>query len=199
MKHLITSTLLITAASVILSGCATPQPTRVDTGGPGALTTMGLDMADLMDVASAVTQELLVHPSITQFEARNGRKPVLDVGVIENSTPHRIRIEQVTGRINQVLLNSGQVEFVAHGAGTVAANAERAFLEDKKLNLAHQADFLLEGVILQQIARQGNLQENTFTFQLDLSDAKTRRQVWIGNKDITMRGASTNRRGGIGW
>jgi len=199
MKHLITSTLIIAGASLLVTGCATQGPTRVTTGGPGALTSMGLDMADLMDAASQATSELLVHRSISDFEARNGRQPRINVGSIINSTRERINIEQVSERVMDELLNSGQVTVVASDAGVVRSNELRAFLDDKKINLSGEADFYLEGTILQQITRQGGLQENTFTFQLRLNDSATRSRLWSRNIDITKRGASTNRRGSVGW
>jgi len=199
MKKLLTTTLFIAGASIILTGCAT-QPTRIDTGGTSALTTMGLNMADLMDAATSMTRELLVAPAITQFEARNGRPPVISYGPgsIRNATGERITIEQVADRVMSELLRSGQVEVVASDALTKRASELDNFLNDGKLNLQAEADFYLEGVIMKQTAVLGRVRENNYTFSMRLNN-RERRQVWSQVNDITKQGANSNRRGGVTW
>ena len=199
MKHLIITTLLITAASVILSGCAT-QPTRIDTGGTQSITTMGLNMADVMDVAQRLTRELLVHPSITQFEARNGRPPRISYGrdSIVNRTGERFAVEQVADRVLNELLRSGQVEVIARDAESRRASELDNFLNDGKINLQGEADFFLEGVIAKQTAVHGRVRENNYTFFMRLNN-RAQTTVWSDIVDITIQGANTNRRGGVTW
>ncbi|NLL83513.1 MAG: hypothetical protein GX230_04645 [Lentisphaerae bacterium] len=192
-------TILISLSSIVVAamftGCASTQPRRIETGGLESITTMGLDMTDFMDAAQRMTRELLVHPSIAQFSARNnGRQPRLDVGAIRNTTRERINIEQVSERVTEELLNSGQVTLVAHDAASVQANKRDAFLSDTKLNDAAQADFYLEGTIMEQIARGGGMQERTYTFQMRLND-RSRSQVWKRSVDISKMGKDTRRRG----
>ena len=200
MKHLLTSTLFIAGASIILTGCATQGPQRIDTGGTSALTTMGLNIADLMDAATSMTRELLVAPAITQFEARNGRPPVISYGPgsIRNATGERITIEQVADRVMSELLRSGQVEVVAKGAEAIRASELDNFLNDGKINLQAEADFYLEGVIMKNTATLGNVRENNYTFSMSLNN-RERRQVWSQVHDITKQGANSTRRGGVTW
>ena len=200
MKHLLTTTLLAAGASIILTGCATPQPGRIDTGGTRAITTMGLDMQDLMDAATSMTGELLVHSSISQFEARNGRLPVISYGKdsIRNTTGERITIEQVADRVMSELLRGGQVEVIANDAGARRASELDNFLNDGKLNLQAEADFFLEGTIMKKTAVLGNVRENTYTFSMRLNN-RERRQVWSQVTDFTKQGANSNRRGGVSW
>lgn len=179
---------------LLLGGCKS-MPQRIETGGAGAITTMGLDMADFMNAAQRMTQELLVHPSIAQFEAKNnGRQPRLDVGAIKNVTRDRINIEQVSERVTEVLLDSGQVTVVAHDAGAVQAHKRDSFLSDSKISDAGQADFYLEGVIMEQVAQFGKLQEKTYTFQMRLND-RSRNQVWKRSVDISKQGKGSSRGG----
>ena len=188
MKKILFSTFAVATAGALLSGCATPMaPTRIVTGGTEALTTMGLDMADLMETAQRATRELLTAPALTQFEAKNGRSPRLDVGTIQNKTRERIVIEQVSERIMEVLLDSGMITLVANDAGAKKASALDDFLSDSKLSLQDQADFYLEGSILNQVAAQGGIQERNYTFQLNLND-RGRSQVWKRSLDITKQG-----------
>lgn len=184
-------------ACALLSGCASTQVRRVETGGAESLTTIGLDMADFMSAAQRMTRELIVHPSITEFAGQNGgRKPRIDVGSILNATRDRINIEQVSERVTEELLNSGQVTLVAHDAGAVQADKRDSFLSDAKINNSAQADYYLEGTIMEQVARADGLKERTFTFQIRLND-RSRNQVWKRSVDITKMGKDSNRRGGV--
>jgi len=190
MKKRFTATLLATATTLLISGCATQDlsPRRVDTGGPGSVTTTGLDMRDLMDAAMGATRELLTAPVLTQFEARNGRLPRLDVGVIRNNTrDRRITIAQVSERIMEELLASGQITLVANDAAAVATAQLDSFLNDSKIDLKDQADFYLEGEIFGQAAVAGRLVENNYSFMLRLND-RNRSQVWKRTIDITKQG-----------
>jgi len=144
-------------------------------------------MQDLMDTAQRATRELLVAPAITQFKAQNGRLPRLDVGKISNNTRERITIEQVSERIMEALLDSELVTLVAHDSGAKTASALDDFLGDKKINLADQADFYLEGTILGQTVTQGRMLENNYSFMLRLND-RNRSQVWKRTLDITKPG-----------
>jgi PBP1b-binding outer membrane lipoprotein LpoB len=164
------SAFCIIISALIVTGCTT-TPVRVDTGGSGSFTTMGLDITDLMDTATRATQELMVHPSIAQFEAKNRRVPLIEFAPVVNSTRERINIEQVSGRVTEELLNSGQVSVVSVGAV-----------------LPRPPDYYLDGLILQQVARQGSQQQITYTFQLRLNDPKTQAQVWARTLDITKQG-----------
>lgn len=183
---------VLTMLGLLLTGCTTAVK-RVETGGTESLTTMGLDMADFMNAAQKMTRELVVHPSITEFSAQNGgRKPRIDVGAILNATRERINIEQVSERVTEELLNSGQVTLVAHDAGAVQANRRDNFLRDTKLTHVDQADFYLEGNIMEQEARSSNLRERTYTFQMRLND-RSRSQVWKRSIDISKMGPRSSR------
>ena len=178
----------------MLTGCAT-APTRIQAGGPTAVTTMGVDLADFKNTAGAMVKELLVHPAIANFSQQNGGKlPALNIGKILNKSDINIDMGQIAGRINEDLLNSGTVELVANDAGARDANAQDAFESDRKNNNAGKADYYLEGEIMVLEAKEGKLREKNYTFQLRLND-RSRRVKWQRSVDV----GKQRRAGGVAW
>ena len=192
--HVITAQCLFVATLAMLTGCAT-APTRIQAGGPTAVTTMGVDLADFKNTAGAMVKELLVHPAIANFSQQNGGKlPALNIGKILNKSDINIDMGQIAGRINEDLLNSGTVELVANDAGARDANAQDAFESDRKNNNAGKADYYLEGEIMVLEAIEGKLREKNYTFQLRLND-RSRRVKWQRSVDV----GKQRRAGGVAW
>ena len=192
--HVITAQCALVATFAILTGCST-APTRIQSGGPTAVTTMGVDLADFKNTAGAMVKELLVHPTIATFPQQNGGKlPALNVGKILNKSDINIDMGQIAGRINEDLLNSGTVELVANDAGARDANAQDAFERDTKNSNAGKADFYLEGEIMVLEAKEGKLREKNYTFQMRLND-RNRRTRWQRSVDI----GKQRRAGGVAW
>jgi len=185
---------LLGVAACLLSGCAS-SPTRIQAGGPTAVTTMGVDLQDFKTAAGTFVNEMLRSPAITQFPAQNSnRLPVLSTGSVVNKSDMHIDLGQITGRINEDLLNSGLVELMANDAGAKSANAQDAFMSDTKVNNAGDADFYLEGEILLLTAKDGNIKEKNYTFQLRLNN-RGRRTVFQKTYDM----GKQKRTGGVGW
>lgn len=182
--------------ALITAGCAT-QATRIQAGGPTALTTMDINLLDFKDAAGQTVQAILRSPVLSSFRAQSGGQPPrIKVGRIINKTSTQIDLAQIAGRINEDLLNSGLVRLVADDAASIAASAEDAFMSDAKVNASHVADFYLEGTISQLRAKAGGTREKTYTFQLRLND-RGRNTVFQKTVDISKqggRGVST-----IGW
>lgn len=192
--HVITAQCLLVATLAMLTGCAT-APTRIQAGGPTAVTTMEVDLADFKNTAGSMVKELLVHPAIANFPQQNGGKlPALNIGKIINKSDINIDMGQIAGRINEDLLNSGTVELVANDAGARDANAQDAFESDRKNNNAGKADFYLEGEIMVLAAKEGRMKEKNYTFQLRLND-RNRRVKWQRSVDV----GKQRRTGGVAW
>lgn len=170
---------------LFLSGCASPSVTRIQAGGPTAVTSLGVDLADFKATAGQMVKELLAHPAISGFRAQNGRAPALNRGQIVNKSDLMLDMGQLAGRINEDLLNSGLVELIANDAGAVDQAKLDAFERDVKNDKSGRADFLLEGEIMVLAAKDGRLREKTYTFQLRLNDPKTRRTVWQRTVDVS--------------
>ena len=151
MKNLLTTTLCMAAAGLMLTGCETTAPAR------GPITLAGPSLNRLMDVALDATNELLAHDSITAFNAKNNRVPTLEWGPVRNSTRARIQVEQVTGRVEDALINSGLVRVVHPDAV-----------------LTRPPDFFLDGLIM--------FQDDTYSFQLRMNDKNGR--VWGRTLDV---------------
>jgi PBP1b-binding outer membrane lipoprotein LpoB len=194
-----TSQILIAQSLIVLTfslftGCSTP-PTRIQAGGPTAVTTMGVDLADFKNTSGAMVKELLVHPAIANFSQQNGGKlPALNIGKIVNKSDINIDMEQIAGRINEDLLNSGTVRLIANDAGARDANAQDAFESDRKNNNTGKADFYLEGVIMVLAAKEGKVREKNYTFQLRLND-RNRDTRWQRSVDV----GKQKRGGGVSW
>ena len=183
----------IAGAAVLMSGCAS-APTRIQAGGTQAVTTMGVDLADFKATAGDLVKELLVHAAITRFEDQNGRQPVIAVGQVINKSDLQLDLEQITGRITEDLLNSGQIELMATHAGARTASARDAFEQDKKTSSDDRADFYLEGTILVKAANEGRTREKNYSFQMVLNDRNLRTR-WQRTIDI----AKQSSRGGVSW
>jgi len=191
-------TLSIGAAMGLLllgAGCASSGPQRIQAGGPTAVTTMGVDLADFKNTAGQMVKELLVHPAIAGFSAQNGGKlPAMNIGKVINKSDLALDISQIGGRISEDMLNSGLVELVANDAGARDANAADAWESDAKNNKASRADFYLEGEIMMLAAADGRVREKTYTFQLRLND-RNRRTRWQRTVDVSKQST----RSSVGW
>lgn len=180
---------------VFLTGCAAQQPRRIVAGGTEAITSMGVDLQDFKNAAGQLTQAMLNNGHIVNFEKKNGRLPVINVGSIINKTDLSIDLAQVSGRINEDLLNSGLVEIVANDAGAIAANKEDAFMNDVAVNRDDAADFYMEGTINLLTAANADLREKNYTFQIRLNN-RQRRTVFQKSVDMAKQGGKGS---SIGW
>jgi PBP1b-binding outer membrane lipoprotein LpoB len=190
---LITQSLLVVTVGLFV-GCSTP-PTRIQPGGPTAVTSMGVDLADFKNTAGAMVKELLVHPAIAAFSQQNGGKmPSIITGKIVNKSDINIDIEQIAGRINEDLLNSGTVRLIADDDGAFEANAQDAAASGLRNNTAGKADYFLEGVIMVLVAKEGKTREKNYTFQLRLND-RNRTVRWQRTIDV----GKQKRAGGVSW
>lgn len=180
---------------VFLTGCAAQQPRRIVAGGTEAITSMGVDLQDFKNAAGQLTQAMLNNGHIVNFEKKNGRLPVINVGSIINKTDLSIDLAQVSGRINEDLLNSGLVEIVANDAGAIAANKEDAFMNDVAVNRDDAADFYMEGTINLLTASNADLREKNYTFQIRLNN-RQRRTVFQKSVDMAKQGGKGS---SIGW
>jgi len=180
---------LMSGATLLLAGCLGMRgTTRIQPGGPTAITTMGVDLADFKNAAGDMVREMLVHPDIGGFAQQKGRKPLINVGVIRNNSDVQIDLGQLAGRINEDLLNSGLFEILANDAGVVDETTKRDWEADRKRSSVQASDYLLEGAIMLVSGREKLTREKTYTFQLRLNDSATRKTVWQKTVDVSKQG-----------
>lgn len=168
---------------VVLTGCAAQGPRRIVAGGNEAVTSMGVDLQDFKNAAGQLTQAMLNNANIANFEQKNGRQPVVNVGSIINKTDLSMDLAQIAGRINEDLLNSGLVEIVANDAAAMAISSD------------DRADFYMEGSINLLTASNADLREKNYTFQIRLNN-RQRRTVFQKTIDIAKQ---ADKAAAIGW
>lgn len=184
-------------ASVLLGfclcGCA-GDPVRIQAGGTEAVTSFGIDLQDIRNAAGSTVQAMLASPAVAKATA-GGRVPALAIGTIVNDSSLNFDIDQVAGRIQEDLLNSGLFAIVAMDAGAVEASRQDAFTSGANAYEAAKADYYLEGKIMELSANNSSTQEKTYTFMLRLND-RNRRTVFQKTVDIAKQQA---RGGTLGW
>jgi len=203
MKKLLPSALLAIGAGLFITGCASaPAARQIDTGGTQALVTTGLDMRNLMDAADRMIDQLLLDETISSFKDNNGKKPRISYSrdSIRDNTGERVQTDSLAARIQTALRRGGLVDVVAKGPAAKRGGDLDSFMNDDKVNTRGEewADFYLEGWIDRKTVRQGGIVENNYTFKMSLND-RSQTEVWSDVVDITKQGASSGRRGGVGW
>ncbi len=183
----------VLAFAVLASGCGS-DPARIDAAGTGTLTTTNdVNVKDWQIAAEKCVNSMLTSGSL----ARNdGRKSVVMVSTVKNSTNQHIDIQILTQKIRTAILRSGQAITTtavgANGPEDKATKQVRDLQDDEmfnqdtvqKMGTAIAPDFSLAGEITQQTAAQGRMRESYFYFHLTLTDLKTGLAVWEDEVEI---------------
>lgn len=190
MKNISLKTILGCTLVALIAGCGT-APTRIEAGGPNAITTMGVDILDFKDAAGKMVESLLVSDAMNKVQ---GRKAIILVGKIRNDTPERFDVDQVAFKITTDLNKSQKTQtlttFGDKAIDTTAQSVqrERDFLQDKKISGPALPDYSLAGKILYTSGREGRMRSASYTFQLYLTDTATGLAVWQEEKIISKQG-----------
>lgn len=182
--------LLLLAASVLWSGCATPAR-RIETGGNESITTVGrIDIQDFITAADASVAKLLASGALDNVAAPPA---ILTVHGVRNDTGHQFDTDLLTKKIRVKLNTSGKAlttttfgsKDKVEDPTAKGIQEEREFLGDKRIT--RPPDFSLSGKIIETRARAGSLRQATFTFQLSLTDNRGL-AVWEGEEGVTKQG-----------
>ena len=182
------------AVTAILTGGCGSDPARIDAAGTGTLTTTNeINVKDWQIAAEKCVNSLLSSGTLLR---NDGRKSVIMVSTVKNSTNQHIDIQILTQKIRTALLRSGQaITTTAVGAGGPEDKATRQVreLQDdemfnqntvQKMGTAIAPDYSLAGEITQQSSRQDRMRESYFYFHLTLTDLKTGLAVWEDEVEI---------------
>lgn len=168
---------ILALTAVCLAGCATAPPPRINYP----------TLENYQEAAGRAVNELLIHPSIADFAKEYGRKPRLQVGQINNRTVPfvRIPIEQVAPRVNEALLDSGQITVFQPNPDGAKKMARDAFLADgaagvTKVGTKDEPDYFLQGDFM---SVKNNMGRDLITFQLRLTD-REQSMVWQRSIDV---------------
>lgn len=198
MKKIMLNVLIVTLLFVAV-GC-TPATTNIDIKNDEGKAVMGLDYRDFDQAASDMIQSMLASGALKK---QGGGRYVVAQSRIVNDTMQRIDIDQLMAKIEQELLNSGQVVMTSAVGGQ---NSVDPLMQDaRKLRDSEEFDqntiaakktliapeLSISGKIFQRnIPYEKGMQQVEYYFQLKVSDLKSGLRLWQNEKLIGKRGSN---------
>lgn len=184
--------ILIIAAVVLLTGCATSSRTVTRTSADTQTDLSGRwNDTDSRLVAEKMVQDLMNRPWLSEFVDKNGRKPVVIVGTIRNRSSEHIDTNPFIKDIERELINSGKVTFVAGDKQREEIRNERLDQQTeaseetiKRLGEETGADFMMQGIITSQEDMVEGKKAVLYQVDLELINIETNEKVWLGTKKI---------------
>jgi len=175
----------------LLASCA--APTRVTRTGVEEVIDISGNWNDTDSrlTAEAMIREALEGAWLPRFTQEKNRQPDVTVGKVINRSDEHINTQTFILDLQRELTNSGKVNFIA-------SMSERGELMEEKEDQAKYAspetrkafgqeigaDFLLNGSINSIIDAASGEQVKFYQVDLKLTDIRTNRQVWFGQKKI---------------
>lgn len=197
MNNKIISLIAITCAAILLTACG-PSVKRIDaTGNEGLVTVDDVDFKDWQIAAEKGVNSLLESGVLSRAD---GRKTILMISTVKNSTSQHINTRILTDKIRQAVLRSGKALTTTavggNGPDDAASKQVRRLEEDDMFNqstvqkrgTAIAPDMSLSGEIVQQQSSQGRVRESYFFFHMALTDLATGLAVWEENVEIAKQG-----------
>jgi uncharacterized protein (TIGR02722 family) len=194
---------LLTAVFVV-TGCGTAAH-RIDASGNRGITTVDdINFKDWQIAAEKAINSLLASGVLNR---KDGRKSILMISTVKNSTTQHINTRILTDKIRQALLRSGKALTTtavgANGPEDKASKQVRQLENDDMFNqstvqkngTAIAPDMSLAGEIVQDRTTSGRKRESYFFFHMTLTDLKTGLAVWEENVEI----AKQAEKPAIGW
>ena len=205
MTNKIISLLSITLSLIILTACGGAQTRRIDaTSNEGLVTIEDINFKDWQIAAEKGINSLLESGVLNR---NDGRKTILMVSTVKNSTNEHIDTRILTDKIRYALLRSGKAltttAIGGNGPDDRASRQVRDLDQDdmfnqstvKKAGTAIAPDMSLSGEIVQQQASSGRVRESYFFFHMALTDLETGLAIWEENVEI----AKQAKRPVFGW
>ncbi len=130
-------------------------------------------------------------PWVSLFNKEKGRDPVVIVGSVLNRTHEHIETSVFVKDLENSLINSGKVRFVADSSARSEVRAER---QDQQVNAREEtrarliqetgADFMLQGTVNSVKDETRGKYAILFQVNLELVDLSTNEKVWSGQEKI---------------
>ncbi|MHC5089709.1 MAG: penicillin-binding protein activator LpoB [Planctomycetota bacterium] len=196
-----TSILLCTLGLVVLTGCQ-PKTRNIDLANDEGKAVMGLDYRDFDQAATAMVDSLVRSGTL---QKKDGNRYVVATGRIVNDTMQRIDTDQLMAKVEQEMMNSGQVVMTS----AVGKNADGSLIyETRDLRDSDRADefnedtmpakkqliapeLSISGKIIQRNVKYDRKTEQVeYYFQLQIADLTTGLRFWQEEKIIGKRGSS---------
>ncbi len=194
-------TIIYLVLPVLVWGC-TPATKNIDTQNDEGKAVLALDYRDFDKATTEMVQSML---SSGVFKKADGSRYVVATSRVLNDTQQRIDTEQLTFKIEQELMNSGQVTMTAAVGGKGAPDPmvqQSRDLRDSDKSDEFKGDTLpgkgkiiapemsISGKIFQRNVRYDNdLQQIEYYFQLRVADISSGLVQWQKETLIGKRGS----------
>ena len=189
--------IVVVMSVLICCGCG-QKTTNIDVVNDEGNPVMALDYRDFDQAASAMVQSMLGSGALKK---KDGGRYVVATGQIVNDTMQRIDTDQLMAKIEEELLNSGQVVMSsAVGSGTDTLIHETRELRDSeefdpntiaKRGTLIAPELTISGKIFQKNLRYSkSRQQVEYYFQLKVSDATSGLRLWQKETIIGKRGSN---------
>ena len=194
--------IIITLAGLFLAGCAA-ETVNIDVVNDEGKAVMELDYRDFAQAASEMIQSMI---SSGTLKKSGGGRYVMTTGRVTNDTMQRIDTDQLMAKIEEELLNSGQVVMTSAVGGGGAPDEmiyemrdirdsatgdefKQETLAGKKTLIAPELS--IAGKILQRNIRYDRgRQQVEYYFQLMITDLTTGLRFWQKESIIGKRGSN---------
>ncbi len=194
--------IIITLAGLLLAGCAT-ETVNIDVVNDEGKAVMELDYRDFAQAASEMIQSMI---SSGALKKPGGGRYVMTTARVTNDTMQRIDTDQLMAKIEEELLNSGQVVMTSAVGGKGAPDEMIYDMRDirdsatgdefKQETLAGKQTLIapelsIAGKIFQRNIRyDNNRQQVEYYFQLRITDLTTGLRFWQKESIIGKRGSN---------
>jgi uncharacterized protein (TIGR02722 family) len=188
---------VLTPVAFVFTGCSSNQVRNVDSKGPQALNTSGINSQDWANAADQLVGSLLASGALDKVP---NPPAILAVDRIINNTQAQVDTDLLIKKIRVALSQTGKVSIsntMGLGERAVVAS-EVAELDElttgKKAKLSTPA-FTLYAKLIQQSDRINSVTQNTYSFQMSLISVKSGLTVWEDEREI----AKQSKKAVMGW
>ena len=142
--------------------------------------------------AEQLINDVLKADWLTNFmQAKQGQKPVLICGFVDNKSHEHIEAETFIKDLEQSFIKTQKVRLVQAGKKREELRGERADQQTnasvstmKKFGMEVGADYILQGSINSIVDSHKRKKVVYYQINLELTDMQTSEVVWIGDKKI---------------
>lgn len=192
MRTPATTATIASFAVLALASAGCERARYVETGSPEGIISVGdVDFQDILKASSGMLESL----AETGVLKTAKQKPAqLIIGEVVNDTSSRFDVGELTYRMREQLVNSGQAAVVTtFGTSPEDKQAQEVlrrekFLKGETSEPLPDPDFSLTGKITQVKRTAGNTKQATYTFRLTLTNLRSGLEAWTKTVDMTKLG-----------
>ena len=189
---------IIALLSIGLGGCGGPKTTNIDIRNDDGKPVLALDYRDFDQAAGQMVQSMI---SSGALKKQGGGRYVVATGRIVNDTMQRIDTNQLMAKIEEELMNSGQVVMTL----AIGSEADALIHQTRELRDSEEFDqdtiakrgtliapeLTISGKIFQKnLQYDKKRQQVEYYFQLKLSDVASGLRYWQKESIIGKRGSN---------